>query len=126
MSKNPFHTFEVVVTNKLQQTVSHQVMHASSWRIEYFINDYVNVKDYKGFSVWVRKQLNSLEMSDNSGWSWNIKAKNDQEAKDYSALVEWEPWENAIKNPGWIRSVIEADNLMVAKLQQEEREKQNA
>jgi hypothetical protein len=125
MSKNPFHTFEVVVTNKLQQTVSHQTMQASAWRIEYFINDYVNAKDYKGYSVWVRKQKDSFELSDNSGWSWHIKAKNSEEARDYANLVEWEPWVNAIKDKEWVRSLVQADNDTITKLQQE-KEKQNA
>lgn len=125
MNKNPFRTFEVVVTNKLQQTVSHQVMHASSWRIEYFVSDYVNSKDYKGYSVWVRTQKDSLELSDNSGWSWDIKAKNSEEARDYANLVEWEPWVNAVKGKEWLRELVEADNDTIRKLQ-EEKEKQNA
>lgn len=122
MSKNPFHTFEVVVTNKLQQTVSHQTMHASSWRIEYFVSDYHHAKDYKGYSVWVRKQINSTELSDNSGWSWNIKAKNTEEARDYAALVEWEPWVNAIKDKDYIRNLVNADNEII----NAEREKENS
>jgi len=124
MSKNPFHTFEVVVTNKLQQTVSHQTMHASSWRIEYFISDYINAKDYKGYSVWIRTQKDSFELTDNSGWSWFIKAKNEEEARDYSNSVEWEPWVNAVKNKEYIRSLIEADNELINK--QREESNQNA
>jgi len=120
MSKNPFYTFEVVVTNKLQETVAHQVMHASSWRVEYYVNDYSRSKEYKGYSVWVRKQLGSMELTENSGWSWNIKAKNAQEAKDYSALVEWEPWVNVTKETNYVRNLVEEDNKLADKLRKEE------
>jgi hypothetical protein len=74
--------------------------------------------------VWIRTQKDSFELTDNSGWSWFIKAKNEEEARDYSNSVEWEPWVNAVKNKEYIRSLIEADNELINK--QREESNQNA